>query len=483
MDQAYSDKKKILLCLSVLLLVCFLIIANPFLYFFLNDDFIHIPLAANGDFIQGSFYRPLSNLSIWLDYKLWGFNAAGYHLSNILIHLVNTLLIFLVGRKIFSLNSDARSSSLKSVLSALLFLIYAYHSEPVFWIIGRGGSLAALFFLLAFLFYLKSWSGSVYYYILSLLLFLAGLFAYEIIWCYPAVVAIFTIRFSSERKQGPRIAGVVIVFVLFLLFKFFFTGSLSGSYELGALKNFRLVNLFYNFNTLFARSFLPPMKNSVLFLTLYLSLLLSLFAALIKFRKQSKVLIVLFSCVGLCVLPVVSLGVDTHDSESERFIYLATAFAIFFIVELLFQFKKFVVAIACIFLLVFHSYELAKAAGTYKFSGMVTRKSLECISVSRKDTIIAINVPTQYQGALIFRIGLPEALEWFKGANDSNVYIQNDKEILQKFPDLVCKSVKTNITLPKDLFNVSDSTRLHLRPNRIILKWEGDSLLISREFL
>ncbi len=42
------------------------------------------------------FYRPLVSLSYWLDFKTWGLNPAAFHLTNILIHTLNVIVLFYV---------------------------------------------------------------------------------------------------------------------------------------------------------------------------------------------------------------------------------------------------------------------------------------------------------------------------------------------------------------------------------------------------
>ena len=45
--------------------------------------------------IQSSNWHPLTWLSHMLDYRLFGLNPKGHHLTNLLIHLANTILLFL----------------------------------------------------------------------------------------------------------------------------------------------------------------------------------------------------------------------------------------------------------------------------------------------------------------------------------------------------------------------------------------------------
>src|SRR5580704_6175564 len=48
----------------------------------------------------GSFYRPLFWLSLAIDEKLWGLNPAGFHLTNVLLHWLSSLFLFLLLRRL-----------------------------------------------------------------------------------------------------------------------------------------------------------------------------------------------------------------------------------------------------------------------------------------------------------------------------------------------------------------------------------------------
>ena len=48
---------------------------------------------------NGYYYRPLIELSFWLDNRLWGMEPVAMHLENILLHCVNSLLVFLLACK------------------------------------------------------------------------------------------------------------------------------------------------------------------------------------------------------------------------------------------------------------------------------------------------------------------------------------------------------------------------------------------------
>jgi tetratricopeptide (TPR) repeat protein len=119
-------------------------------------------------------YNPLSLLSFMLDYSLWGLNPAGYHLTNIIIHTLNGLLVY---RLLLRLHGER----LIALVAAAIFLLHPVQVESVAWIAERKG-LLSLFFLLI------SWEGYCHYrerekggggvsYALSLLAFMFSLMA------------------------------------------------------------------------------------------------------------------------------------------------------------------------------------------------------------------------------------------------------------------------------------------------------------------
>jgi len=84
---------------------------------------------------------PLTWLSLMSDAQLYGLNAGGYHLTNLLIHILNVLLIFLVLERI-------TGAFWQSAMVAALFALHPLRVESVAWISERKGLLSTLFFLL-----------------------------------------------------------------------------------------------------------------------------------------------------------------------------------------------------------------------------------------------------------------------------------------------------------------------------------------------
>lgn len=108
-------------------------------------------------------YIPVTWLTLGLDYLLWGMNPAGYHLTNIVLHALNAVLVTLVAVRLLRL---ARPRSAESALwtgaaaAALFFALHPLRAESVAWVTERRGLLSALFALLTVLAYLRMCAAS-----------------------------------------------------------------------------------------------------------------------------------------------------------------------------------------------------------------------------------------------------------------------------------------------------------------------------------
>jgi len=88
-----------------------------------------------------NYWAPLTWLSILLDYEIYGMNAGGYHLTNLFLHIANTVLLFLLLRTM-------TGTVWRGGCVALLFAIHPLHVESVAWVSERKDVLSALFWML-----------------------------------------------------------------------------------------------------------------------------------------------------------------------------------------------------------------------------------------------------------------------------------------------------------------------------------------------
>ena len=112
-------------------------------------------------------YHPLTLLSLAFDYTIYGRDAQGYHLTNVLLHLANVVLVFWF---IYLLCGRTKIAG----IVALLFGIHPMHLESVAWISARKDVLYSFFFLLGLVNYLRYFKVTTARwrpYLLTLLLF------------------------------------------------------------------------------------------------------------------------------------------------------------------------------------------------------------------------------------------------------------------------------------------------------------------------
>lgn len=149
---------------------------------------------------DNQFYTPLRVISHMLDWQLYGANAGGHHLTNILLHTVSTLLLFAALKSM-------TGSHWRSAFVAAVFAVHPLHVESVAWISERKDTLSGVFFMLALLAY----SGfvrkptSIGRYILVLVFFLLGLMSKPSLVTFPFVLLLLDYwplgRFTKANRN------------------------------------------------------------------------------------------------------------------------------------------------------------------------------------------------------------------------------------------------------------------------------------------
>ena len=181
-------------------------------------------------------WHPLTWLSLMLDRQFYGMNAGGYHWTNLLLHMANTLLLFFTLRRM----TDA---FWRSAFVAILFAVHPLHVESVAWISERKDVLCLFFWLLAtwsYLHYIEHLHRRWYFF--TLLWFVLALMAKPMAVTFPFVLLLLDYwplcRFRQQAQDiqsdiHHRIASSICLqrstFYLFLEKGPFFIMSLLSS--------------------------------------------------------------------------------------------------------------------------------------------------------------------------------------------------------------------------------------------------------------
>lgn len=95
-------------------------------------------------------YYPLVHSTFWAEYHLWGLRPFGYHLVNILLHALGTVLVFLLVSRL-----GLPGGLPGAWFAAVLFAVHPVQVESVAWITERKNVLSAVFYFAAFLAYVR----------------------------------------------------------------------------------------------------------------------------------------------------------------------------------------------------------------------------------------------------------------------------------------------------------------------------------------
>jgi hypothetical protein len=183
---------------------------------FLGDDFMilhrlrglehpgNVTRFFRGEFFE--YYRPLGFVSHAIDWALAGQNPREFHRTNLVIHLVNTILVLLIGRA-----SSPRP--LVGLLAAALFALHASNSEAVVWMSARFDLLATCFAVGALFCMIR---GGIAGWVFAPVLYFCALLSKESVVALPIAVAgwsTFRLRASTYRtvmSVAPWVAALAV---------------------------------------------------------------------------------------------------------------------------------------------------------------------------------------------------------------------------------------------------------------------------------
>jgi len=150
------------------------------------------------DFNQRGYWQPLTWLSHMVDCELFGLNPAGHHLTNMMIHLANALLLFWTLYKM-------TGKLYPSALVAAFFALHPLNVDSVAWIAERKNLLSTFFWMLSMLSYNRyAKNPKPDRYLLTLILFTLGLMVKPMLVTLPFVLLLLDFWPLKRLKYGQR---------------------------------------------------------------------------------------------------------------------------------------------------------------------------------------------------------------------------------------------------------------------------------------
>lgn len=199
-------------------------------------DWRNFPRIFSRDYFRLTYeatYRPVCTLTFFTDYSLWKLNVFGWHLTNILFHIANAVLIYFLLHRFFSDSSTSSLNlSLTPLLTALIFLLHPVQSEAVGVPSFREDLICFFFFLLSFYLYLCSTMPLFQHstgrpsehstiprfhystYIASCISFLLALFSKEMAITLPFVLLLYGFCFPRQKEKTTLIPKSTLPYFL-----------------------------------------------------------------------------------------------------------------------------------------------------------------------------------------------------------------------------------------------------------------------------
>jgi protein O-mannosyl-transferase len=307
-------------------------------YFFKNPHILGGFTRAN---IQWAFtsseamnWHPLTWLSLMLDAQLFGAGALAPHLTNVLLHAANAILLFLLLRRL-------TGAGLASAMLAMLFAIHPLHVESVAWISERKDVLSGFFGLLALLCYARyscsSLGSHAWPYGLSLLFFACGLMSKPMLVTLPFILLLLDF-WPLRRFNSTSLARLLLEKVPFLLLCVALSVVTFLVQHQGAMPplsrfplGMRIENVFISYARYLAKTFWPvglanPYPSTHYWPAIWVVLAVALFVALclaaIMLRKIFPYAFTGWFWFAGMLVPVIGLVQVGAQAMADRYMYL-----------------------------------------------------------------------------------------------------------------------------------------------------------------
>jgi hypothetical protein len=441
---------------------------------FLSDDLtILYRIGERNDLGTGSFFRPLPDWTHWLTYRIVGPTPWVFRTVNVLLLGFNAWLMMLLARRMAE-RTLLPEGPVWAVLAGILYVLYPFHLEPQVWIVGRSTAMASSFVLLAMWTALGTapvWQRSVQ---VALWTFLGAL-CYEHALLIPGMLLIVWLVLEPRhpREWLPMIISASLVVGLNLALRSWASGAVANTYG-SAFFQRNGSDYLGGAMKVAGRLFLPP-EPDARGQTLRMGLLAVLLIALgfLWWRRSRKgpvhghLLGALLMMTALASVIAVVGGVSTRTSESDRFLYLPSAFLCLAIALLLVTMTTGRIrTLLTIALVVLEGIGLWSGQGHWRTASATLERIVEQTpDAASGKRVFVMGLPGDHRGAYILRHGYLEAL-LFAGRDTTGI----------SRADTLLRGLRTTDQIPALAFEAPLDT-LYIRPADRIVFWNGTRFL------
>jgi tetratricopeptide (TPR) repeat protein len=288
-----------------------------------------------------NFWHPLTWLSHMLDWQLFGSNPAGHHLVNLIFHIANTLLVFLVLKRM-------TGALWSSAFVAALFALHPLHVESVAWASERKDVLSTLFWMLTMWAYVRFANHpKITSYLMVVVLFALGLMSKPMLVTLPFVLLLLDYwpldRLSPKRgKAGSKYSLSYLLIEKVPLFAMvlascivtFIIQKKGGAIHTGENYTFliRLANASISYLQYITKMIWParlavpyphPGQNvSILYAIISAALLLSVTILILRFAANRRYLVTGWFWYLGTLVPVIGLIQVGEHAMADRYSYI-----------------------------------------------------------------------------------------------------------------------------------------------------------------
>ena len=367
--------------------------------------------------VIGRYYRPVVSASYAIDCSIYGLKPFGFHLTNVIIHIINSLLFFYLLTLIFS-GVESKFKDYALLIGGAIFAVHPIHTEAVAWVSGRTDSLCFTFFIAAFINYLRYSEAKKNLYLwMTLVFYLLALLTKEMAITFPVIIILYDyIVKKKTNREGILENAKAYCFaaglsLLFMLWRWYVLKDIPmrDTYMYFYGKNIYTViftmlqTLPYYFRLALApygmlyhySNYLPYQSSlfnlSVIFsLVFFIVIIISAFYLIRRLPEASYAIFFFF----ITLSPVLNI-VPTMNFMADRFLYIPSAMLSIILISIILKYysekSKGIIYTVCLIILVTYSFMTFARNADWK-----TNDSLFLSAEGKPGSVTLVNIGNIY---------------------------------------------------------------------------------------